>query len=368
MKIRFYTAVIATWLMNLNVFGLSFKKFCTPGFNCHGCPWASMACPIGVFTFSSAIHQLPLLAISFILAVGLIFGRMVCGFICPFGLFQELLHRIPSPKLKLPRLFRYGKYLFLLLFVIALPFIFGLEKSGYLLIPKPEIKKNDSGNVDVTVTVENISDKAVKGFSIDFTYVGKEKKDKISSEQRNFTGIEIKPGENIKLDPVELPNKIAEADLLVSSPESLVMQKPVLKLYFCTHCPNGTLTAALPSRLSGSSTSGVYSEKSFLNLRFVILAAFLIAAILISRIFCRAVCPLGAIYALTSRFSIHKMAFDPANCINCGKCDKVCPVGLDVRKEVGGPECISCGDCRKICPKTCFSSNFILIDKKKGNI
>ncbi|MFZ2655348.1 MAG: 4Fe-4S binding protein [Victivallales bacterium] len=359
-RIRFYTAVIATWLMNLNIFGISFKKFCAPGFNCHGCPWASMACPVGVFTFSSAIHQLPALAISSILAVGLVFGRMACGFICPFGLLQDLLHRIPSPKLKLPKILLYGKYLFLLLFVMLLPFIFGFDKSGYLFLPKPEVKKNDSGNVEVKVTVENIGTETVNGFSLDFVYIGKEKKDKILSERKNFITMIVNPGERITLDPVELPNKLAEADILISSPESRASQDPRLKLYFCTHCPAGTLTAALPSKLFSSSSSGIYAERSLFNLRFAILAAFLIGAVLISRIFCRVMCPLGAIYALTSKYSLHAMSFSAENCISCGKCDKVCPVGLDVRKEVGTPECISCGDCRRVCPKGCFSRKFSL--------
>lgn len=360
-KIRFYTAVIATWLMNLNMFGLSFKRFCAPGFNCHGCPWASMACPVGVFTFSSAVHQLPVLAISSILAVGLVFGRMVCGFACPFGLFQDLLHKIPSPKLKMPKILRYGKYFFLVFFVLLLPFIFGFNKSGYLFIPKPEIQKNDSGNVEVKITVENIGMEPLKGFYLDFTYVNKDKKEKNYSERRNFEDISLAPGAKISLDPVELPNRLAEADLLVTSPQSTVLQKPKLSLYFCTNCPAGTMTAALPSKLLNSSTSGIYAESSFFNMRFGILAVFLIAAVLVSRIFCRAVCPLGAIYAMTSKYSLHTMSFvcDEA-CDNCKKCDAACPVGLNVRKEIGGPECICCGDCAKACPKEHFKRKFSL--------
>lgn len=358
-KIRFYTAVISTWLMNLNMFGISFKKFCAPGFNCHGCPWASMACPVGVFTFSSAVHQLPALAISSILALGLVFGRMVCGFACPFGLMQDLLYKIPSPKLKMPKLLRYGKYLFLVFFVFLLPFIFGFDKSGYLFIPKPEIKKNDIGNVELKVTVENIGTEPVEGFSLDFIYLGKGGKERIFSERKNFTNKNVKPGERLNLEPIELPDRLAEADLLVTSPQSTVLQKPRLSLYFCTNCPAGTMTAALPSRLFKSNTSGIYAESSFFNLRFGVLAAFLIVAVLISRIFCRAVCPLGAIYALTSKYALHGMSFNGVNCVNCGKCDKVCPVGLDVRKEIGSPECISCGDCKKTCPSKCFYRKFI---------
>jgi len=84
--IRFHTAVATTIVLNLRVFGFSFKGMCSPGFNCHGCPWASFACPIGVMAFSSAVRQIPALAIASVVAVGLLFGRMVCGFACPFGL------------------------------------------------------------------------------------------------------------------------------------------------------------------------------------------------------------------------------------------------------------------------------------------
>ena len=34
------------------------------------------------------------------MAVGVVLGRFVCGFLCPFGLIQDLLHKIKTPKLK----------------------------------------------------------------------------------------------------------------------------------------------------------------------------------------------------------------------------------------------------------------------------
>src|SRR5512142_3078997 len=88
-RLRFATAMLSTWLMNLNMFGWSLKSVCAPGFNCHGCPWATGACPVGVLTYGSALRTIPVLALASILAVGVMLGRLVCGFMCPFGLLQD---------------------------------------------------------------------------------------------------------------------------------------------------------------------------------------------------------------------------------------------------------------------------------------
>ncbi|MFG6394196.1 MAG: 4Fe-4S binding protein [Lachnospiraceae bacterium] len=99
------------------------KNFCNPGLNCYSCPAASLSCPIGAlqavngsmeFNFSFYVTGL-------LLAFGVLFGRGICGWFCPFGLFQELLHKIPVPKLKLWKGFLYLKYIMLVVFVLILP-------------------------------------------------------------------------------------------------------------------------------------------------------------------------------------------------------------------------------------------------------
>jgi len=55
--------------------------------------------------------------------LGAAFGRLICGWACPFGLFQELLHKIPSVKLPVPKILTWGKYGFLALFVVILPLV-----------------------------------------------------------------------------------------------------------------------------------------------------------------------------------------------------------------------------------------------------
>lgn len=103
------------------------KSICLPGLNCYSCPGALGACPIGALqsVLSSRNYRFSFYVVGFLLFVGVICGRFVCGWLCPFGLVQDLLHRIPFPRKlkKLPgdRILRYLKYVILAGFVILLP-------------------------------------------------------------------------------------------------------------------------------------------------------------------------------------------------------------------------------------------------------
>ena len=99
------------------------KNFCTPGLNCYSCPAAGLACPIGALqaVTGSAKYNVSFYVVGFLLAVGVLLGRFVCGWLCPFGLFQELQHKLPSPKGRLPKPLKYVKYAVLAVFVIAMP-------------------------------------------------------------------------------------------------------------------------------------------------------------------------------------------------------------------------------------------------------
>ncbi len=359
LKLRFYTATFTTMLLNLNLFGISLRSVCSPGFNCHGCPWATTACPIGVMTFGAGIRQLPLMAIAFILAIGAVLGRLVCGFMCPFGWFQDLLFKIPGAKIKLPRFMNWFKYGFLVLFVFVLPFLLGFEKSGYLKVLEPVIEKGDYGTVQVAASFENIGQKTVHNPTLNIVYINLKSQEEIYRKTQRFDNLSIKPNEVVELPYITVPNNLYTANILLSSPQSVVTQTPRYNLYFCKICPNGTLTASLPTRLFGGLSDGIYSDGSLFSLRFIILYLFLILMILSSRPFCRIMCPLGAIYGLTAKLSLLNFQFNKDTCVDCGLCDKACPVGLDVRKDIGGMECIACGDCIRVCPKNSLARKFI---------
>lgn len=103
------------------------KQFCVPGLNCYSCPGALGACPIGSLqaVIGSSKHHIAFYILGFIMLFGILMGRLICGFLCPFGFIQDLLYKIKTPKLKIPqradRILRFLKYLILIVFVVLLP-------------------------------------------------------------------------------------------------------------------------------------------------------------------------------------------------------------------------------------------------------
>jgi len=110
------------------------KNICVPGLNCYSCPGALGSCPIG--SLQSAIgavyYKVSFYVVGILIFVGALLGRFICGWACPFGLIQELLHKIPSRKLRHKKAFgwlKYGKYVFLAVFVVLLPIVFYVQSG-----------------------------------------------------------------------------------------------------------------------------------------------------------------------------------------------------------------------------------------------
>lgn len=101
------------------------KAVCVPGLNCYSCPAASGACPIGSFqaVVGSSKYKFSYYITGFLILLGVLLGRFICGFLCPFGWLQDLLHKIPTKKLSTKKLkpLTYIKYAVLLLAVVLLP-------------------------------------------------------------------------------------------------------------------------------------------------------------------------------------------------------------------------------------------------------
>lgn len=135
--IRLLIQVCFTALSNGYVYGFAkgkiytgkSKKLCLPGLNCYSCPGALGSCPLGSLQGALASGKLsfPFYVLGLITLFGIIFGRGICGFLCPFGLVQDLIYKIPFFKKyrSIPghKYLKYIKYLILAAFVLALPLI-----------------------------------------------------------------------------------------------------------------------------------------------------------------------------------------------------------------------------------------------------
>lgn len=253
-----------------NIYTGKGKMLCVPGLNCYSCPGATGACPLGALqnALASTGNKAPYYMVGILLLFGITLGRTICGWLCPVGLVQELLHKIPTPKLKKSRVTRvlsYLKYVILVIFVIIIPLVYAFRN-----VPMPA---------------------------------------------------------------------------------------------FCKYiCPAGTLGGAVqllahPANADKFSMLGIFFTR-----KWVILIALLTASVFIYRVFCRFICPLGAIYGLFNRFALVGIRVNDDKCVHCGKCTAHCP--MDVKK-VCDHECISCGKCIGVCPTGAISlraGSKVLID------
>lgn len=134
-RIRLWIQVL--WAAMTNGYALGFlkgkiytgplKNLCVPGLNCYSCPGALGSCPIGSLqaVLGSRNYKMSFYIVGFFMIAGSVLGRFVCGWLCPFGLVQDLLHRIPVPfkRKNLPghKYLVWLKYVVLVVFVIILP-------------------------------------------------------------------------------------------------------------------------------------------------------------------------------------------------------------------------------------------------------
>ncbi len=131
---RRFIQVICAVLYNCNITGFAKGKIyqgkvkgaCVPGLNCYSCPGAVGACPLGSLqqALVSSKYKFNYYVLGILLLFGVILGRVVCGFLCPFGLIQELLYKLPTKKIRKgtwSQVMSYLKYVILAVLVIGIP-------------------------------------------------------------------------------------------------------------------------------------------------------------------------------------------------------------------------------------------------------
>lgn len=250
------------------------KAVCVPVLNCYSCPGALGACPIGALqaALGGMKRHFPFYVLGMLMLFGVVLGRVVCGLLCPFGLVQDLLHKIPFPKAEVPRRIdrpaRYVKYVVLLVLVVLLP-AFALTDTG------------------------------------------------------------VRPP------------------------------------YFCQYvCPAGTLEGGIPLMLADPMLRGLAG--TLFQWKVLVLLGVVLLSLCVHRPFCRYLCPLGAFYSLFNRFSFFQMRLDESRCVGCGRCERSCPMAVEVTRDINSPECIRCGKCRSVCPTGAISSGFAVSAGEKS--
>ena len=269
-KIQLLAAVLfngyAAGFLKGRIFTGGSKAFCIPVLNCYSCPGALGACPIGSLqaVLGGRKAGFPFYVLGTLMLFGVVLGRAACGLLCPFGLVQDLLHKIPVRKVRIPKRIdrpaRYVKYGILLTLVILLP-AFAPTETG------------------------------------------------------------------------------------IAPP------------YFCQYiCPAGTLEGGIPLLLLDGALRK--AAGALFRWKVLVLVVILGLAAAVQRPFCKYLCPLGAFYALFNRFSFYQMGLDREKCVRCARCERACPMGVEVTKNINSPECIRCGRCREVCPTGAVSGGF----------
>jgi len=102
---------------------------------------------------------------------------------------------------------------------------------------------------------------------------------------------------------------------------------------------------SVPQRISASTR---YYEGAWL------VGAIFVAAVLLNlyipRFYCRFVCPLGALFGVTGRFSLWRIGKIKSACPDCGACEKNCDGACSPSSKIHWHECVMCMNCIRSCP------------------
>ncbi len=86
---------------------------------------------------------------------------------------------------------------------------------------------------------------------------------------------------------------------------------------------------------------------------YIVSGAIVLASLVIVLPFCRWLCPLAAVFTPFSRVGLARVKRDGETCEDCGECNRVCPMGIQVNqvKQVTAARCTACLDCVAACPR-----------------
>ena len=323
------------------------KNVCVPGLNCYSCPGATGACPIGSFqaVIGSWNFKMAYYIVGFLIFIGALLGRLICGFLCPFGLIQDLLNKIPFPKkirtFRGDKLLRKLKYVILLVFVVLMPlFVVDIMGQGSpyfckLICPAGTLE----GGLPLVLLNKSMRS------AVGWLYVWK---NTILVITIVLSIIIYRPFCKY-ICPLGAFYSVFNKVFVVLMPLFVVDIMGQGSPYFCKLiCPAGTLEGGLPlvllNKSMRSAVGWLYVWKN------TILVITIVLSIIIYRPFCKYICPLGAFYSVFNKVSVFRYRVDAEKCVHCGKCAKACQMEVNPVENPNSLECIRCGRCKKICP------------------
>lgn len=137
--------------------------------------------------------------------------------------------------------------------------------------------------------------------------------------------------------------------------------------FFCKYiCPAGIIEASVPLIIKNPMIRSALGI--LFTWKFILTLIFIVLSILIYRVFCKYICPLGALYGIFNPISVYKLEVDNKKCIKCNRCSKICKMNIEPFKEPNSPECIRCLDCKDICPTGAISNLFKLCEENEDGI
>jgi len=270
-----------------------------PSIHCYSCPLSIYICPVGIVQNFVKMPSFPFYFLGWLVVYGVAFGRTICGWLCPFGLFNDILsplNRIKHPPRILPKIF--------IAVFIATMFI-----SSYSINPRAAV-----GVVALTLL---------------FLFI---------------------------LHDLHLAKYL----LLTFS---LIMALVFADTIFCKSCAVATLESSFPyllmSLLRKSSVQVDFTSISFFVHISVLVIAICGITTTAKRFWCRYLCPMGALLAIFNRVSFITIRRNKERCEGSEKkkcsseCIKACPMGVTgiaKRKTIDSGDCIRCGACADACP------------------
>ena len=113
-----------------------------------------------------------------------------------------------------------------------------------------------------------------------------------------------------------------------------------------------SVTAVYPPLQQFCPARAVFSFKLTSGLMWSVLITFIVTSLLVDRVWCKYLCPLGAMLAIFNKLSPVRLVSDRNHCNNCGRCDIECSMDIqDVPHNLNDAECVRCMECLNTCAR-----------------